>query len=189
MAGISVGAVWLIQQLQSLRCPAGTFLYASGEGATALQFIPIFLASVGFGFLAINWLAHLVRPLRNFFDRDARHHREPGYHSGQRKLAKFAVIVLSMMLPISIAASFSQYCLSEREILYQRWPWTGLRRYLWQDVVAIETSCTHSKGGLERQLSSDHAGRCRLRYHDLAASPGSRLPGNRSCPRGRRVRV
>jgi len=54
MVGISAGAVRLIQQLQSWRCPAGTFLYASGQGATARQIIPIFLALIGFGFFAIN---------------------------------------------------------------------------------------------------------------------------------------
>ncbi|HSV21527.1 MAG TPA: hypothetical protein VLJ17_00705 [Xanthobacteraceae bacterium] len=53
-------------------------------------------------------------------------------------MAKFGVVVLSMMLPIGIAASFSQYCLSEREIPYQ--PWPGLQQYSWQDVAAIETS-------------------------------------------------
>ena len=48
-----------------------------------------------------------------------------------------------MMLPIGIAASFSQYCLSEREIPYQ--PWPGLQQYSWQDVAAIETSSTYSR--------------------------------------------
>src|ERR1700686_2532476 len=40
LAGVSAGAVWMIQQLQLLRCPTGTFLSASGQGATTVQFIP-----------------------------------------------------------------------------------------------------------------------------------------------------
>lgn len=153
MAGLSISAIWLIQQWQSLRCPAGTFLVGSGQGATAFQIIPILFASMGLGFLSVNWVVHLIPPLRDFFDRNARRHGESSYRRAQRALAKLSVIMLSIMLPISIAASFSQYCLAEREILYQAWPWTGLHQYSWQDVAAIETSCTRgTKGGWNPSL-------------------------------------
>ena len=71
MGMLSVGAVWLVQQVQSLRCPSATFLHGSGQVAMIVQVVPIILASMGFGLFAVNWLAHLIVPLRRFFDRDA----------------------------------------------------------------------------------------------------------------------
>jgi hypothetical protein len=58
---------------------------------------------------------------------------------------RFSLIVLSIMLPMSVAASLTQYCLLQQEILYQSWPWTGLQQYSWRDVATIETTC--SRGG------------------------------------------
>jgi hypothetical protein len=147
MVAISLGATWLLQRWQSLRCPANPLLVASGQGATILQIIPTAIASIGFGFLCVNWLAHLIPPLRRFFDRDAERHNQPGYQRSQRGLMRFSLILLAIMLPVSIAASLSQYCLSEQGILYQARPWTGLRSYSWSEVATIETKCTRSKGG------------------------------------------
>src|SRR5262249_61047571 len=64
----------------------------------------------------------------------------------QRGLMRFSLILLLITLPISIAASLSQYCLLERGILYQVGPWSGLRSYSWSDVSKIETRCARSKG-------------------------------------------
>src|SRR5277367_5154133 len=99
MGMLSVGAVWLVQQVQSLRCPSATFLHGSGQVAMIVQVVPIILASMGFGLFAVNWLAHLIVPLRRFFDRDARQHGDPDYRQSQRQLTKFSFIVLALMLP------------------------------------------------------------------------------------------
>jgi len=148
MGGLSIGALWLVEQLQFLRCPAGTFLAGSGRLASLFQAIPIFMASIGFGFLIVNWLTYAVRPVRRFFDREAKRYGEPGYHASQRGLLKFSAAVLAAMLPIILTASLSQFCLADDAILYQREPWSGLKRYAWGDVSRIETSCTHgSRGG------------------------------------------
>jgi hypothetical protein len=122
MAGLSLGAVWLIQQLQSLRCPSGTFLAASGQGATVFQILPIMVASIGFGFLGVNGFAHSMPPLRKFFDRDAPRHGEPGYRRSQRQLLTVSLAVLAIVLPIVAAAALSQYCLLAQGIRYQPWP-------------------------------------------------------------------
>lgn len=145
--GIWAGLVRLIQQLQSARCPSGTFLFASSQIATIFQVVPIFFASMAFCFLAANWLTHLIGPVGNFFDRDAERHGEPDYRTTQRGVLIFSAAVLAIVLPISIAASLCQYCLLGDEILYQPWPWTGLRHYLWRDVAAIETACRPSRTG------------------------------------------
>jgi hypothetical protein len=146
MGAISLAATWLVQQWQSLRCPANAFLVASGQEATILQIIPIMIASIGFGLLCTNWIAHLIPSLRKFFDRDAEQHNQPGYQRSQQSLMRFSLIVLVIMLPVSIAASLCQYCLSEQGILYQAWPWTGLRSYSWSEVSTIETRCSRGKG-------------------------------------------
>ena len=72
IGGISVAAVWVLQHLQSARCPDGTFLVGSGQVATIFQTIPILMGSIGISFLAVNWVAHSIPPVRDFFDRDAR---------------------------------------------------------------------------------------------------------------------
>lgn len=144
---LTLGVLWLIQKLQSTRCPAETFLSGSGRAAMAVQAVPILLASIGFAFLAVNWFVHLAPPLRDFFDRDAQRHGAPGYRQSQRSIARFSLVVLSVMLPISAAASLSQYCLAPQDILYQPWPWTGLRHYSWQDVRKVETICTRGRRG------------------------------------------
>jgi hypothetical protein len=145
MAGLSLGAIWLIGQWQSLRCPSETFLAGSGQAATIFQIVPIMFASIGFGFLGVNWFAHSIPPLRKFFDRDARRHGETGYRRSQRQLMKFSLAVLAIALPIVPTAALSQYCLLAQGIRYQPWPWTGLRPYSWGDVATIETTCTRGR--------------------------------------------
>src|SRR5215470_7807989 len=81
IGAISVAVVWLFEQLQSARCPDGTFFFGSGQIAMALQTVPIFLGSIGISFLAVNWVAHSMPPVRDFFDRGARRHCEPGYRA------------------------------------------------------------------------------------------------------------
>jgi hypothetical protein len=66
MAAISFAAIWLIEQLQSLRCPAGTFLVGAGDLAVMLQKIPIVFSSFGFGILTVEWLVHSAKRLQRF---------------------------------------------------------------------------------------------------------------------------
>jgi hypothetical protein len=145
MGAISVGVVWLLEQLQSARCPGGTFFVGSGQVATVFQTIPIFMGSIGISFLAVNWIAHSIAPVRDFFDRDARRHNQRGYAASQRGLLKISLIALALALAIGTGASLSQYCLADDQVLYQRWPWTGLQQHSWRDIAAIETSCSRSK--------------------------------------------
>ena len=145
MGAISVGVVWLLQRFQSARCPEGTFLFGSGQVATAFQTIPIFMGSIGISFLAVNWIAHSIAPVRDFFDRDARQHAKPGYRASQQGLLSFSMITLALALAIGAGASLSQYCLADDQVLYQRWPWTGLQQHSWHDIAAIETSCSRSR--------------------------------------------
>jgi flagellar basal body-associated protein FliL len=51
MGGISIGFVRLIQQFQSLRCPAETFLVGADQIALIFQVIPLLIGSIGLGFL------------------------------------------------------------------------------------------------------------------------------------------
>src|SRR5271163_1569351 len=81
MAMFTLGVVWLILQLQSTRCTAGTFLSGSGQGAMVVQAVPIFLASIGFAFLAVNWLVY------------ARRHGQPSYRQSQRSIRNFSLVV------------------------------------------------------------------------------------------------
>ncbi len=55
MAAICFAAAWVIEQLQSLRCPAGTFLVGSEDGTRMLQRLPILVASFFLGILTVEW--------------------------------------------------------------------------------------------------------------------------------------
>jgi hypothetical protein len=150
MAAICFAAASLIEQLQSLRCPAGTFLVGSEDLARMLQRLPILAASFFLGILTAEWFVHSTQRLHGFKRELMRLSMrgadyELRYQTFQRDLMRVELIVLSIMLPISVAASLSQYCLLQREILYQPWPWTGLQPYSWSDVAKIETIC--SQGG------------------------------------------
>lgn len=145
MGLLSAGTIWLIQRAQSTRCPSMTFLSGSGQVASIVQIIPVLVASIGFAFLTVNRLAHAVPPIRHFFDRNARNHGERNYERSQRSLARFSFIILAAMAPITIAASFCQYCIGPNGIAYQSWPWSGLRHYSWTDVQEVKTSCTRQR--------------------------------------------
>jgi hypothetical protein len=58
MAAICFAAASLIEQLQSLRCPAGTFLIGSEDLARMLQRLPILAASFFLGILTAEWFVH-----------------------------------------------------------------------------------------------------------------------------------
>lgn len=136
---LSAGMAWLIRQMQSLNCPAGTFL--SGSGATNGQIIAILLVWMGFALATASWLANIAtvrNTVRNFVDPDARNFRG---------MVNFLVMVLSLPLSFSAWASFSHYCLSARDILYQPYPWTSLQQYSWHDVTMIKNSCGYKKVG------------------------------------------
>lgn len=145
---ISFGLLWLIQQFQSLRCPSGTFLSGSDRFASIIQLIPAMIASIPPGCIVANWLAHVGKSARNFFDRAAATYSEPGYYKSQRQLLVGTVVVFACAMPLSFGAAFSQFCLAQEGVSYQPWPWSGLRHYFWNDVSAIETNCARgSKGG------------------------------------------
>jgi hypothetical protein len=149
MAAICFAAAWLIEQLQSLRCPGGTFLLGSEDGARMLQRFPILFASFFLGIPTVEWFVHSIQGLHRF-RRDlmrlaVRGDYELRYRAFQRDNMKASLVVLSIMLPISAAASLSQYCLSQQQILYQPWPWTGLQSYSWSEVAKIETNCWTTK--------------------------------------------
>jgi hypothetical protein len=143
MALLTAGAVWIIRQLQSARCPSETFLDGAGQAGMVLQAVPIFLASIGCAFFAVNWLVHAMPLLREFSGQ----HGERAYRRLQRQVAKFSLVMAAIMLPIVAAASLTQYCLTPSAILYQPWPWSGLRHYSWQDVKEVETICTRGRRG------------------------------------------
>ncbi len=151
-AAICFAAAWLIEQLQSLRCPAGTFLLGSGDFARMLQRFPILFASFFLGILTVEWFIHSTQRLHRFklglMRFSPQRDYELRYRTFQRDVMRFSLIVLSIMLPISAAASLSQYCLLQQEILYQPRPWTGLEPYSWSEVAKIETTCSGGgKGG------------------------------------------
>ena len=141
MAVLTVGTVSLLQMLQSMRCPVSTFQFGSGNAASILQIIPVMFASIGFGFLIANGLVYAISGVRDFFDRDAHRRGAPDYWTSQRGLLKFSVLLAAAMLPISLLASLSQFCLSPEGLNYQRLPWTGLHHYEWRDVTGIRTRC------------------------------------------------
>jgi hypothetical protein len=147
MGCISFGLFWLTHEFQAFRCPSGTFLVGSGRIASILQIIPVLLTSMAPGFIIANWLAHVIRSARNFFDRDAELHGEPGYYKSQRGLLVASAVVLAIAMPISIGASISQFCLAPNGINYQPWLWSGLRHYNWNDVNGIETNCVRGSKG------------------------------------------
>jgi hypothetical protein len=125
--GLTAAVLWLVQRLQGARCPAGTFLYGSGGIATVVQYVAIILAALAWGVLAANFLAREAGP--------------------QRELLGFCVLLSAAALPAAGAAALCQYCLFADGISDQPYPWTGLGRYRWQDVAAIETSCARGRRG------------------------------------------
>jgi hypothetical protein len=143
---LAMGTLWSIHALQSTRCLPGTFLNGSGRVASIVLLVATFLLAISLALPFVNWLAHTVAPSRRFFERKAREFGEPGYEQAQRPLITFLLIESAIMVPILIAASCCQYCLSPTGILYQPWPWSDLRHYTWHDVRRVETSCRRDRG-------------------------------------------
>ena len=123
------GGLWLIQHLQALRCPAGTFLAGSGYGATVVQVLSLFMVTVGAILIGATWLVQDLSP------------------RGRRGVTRVSLILMSLMLLLCVTASFSRYCLQPRGILIQAKPWTDAKQYVWNDVAAIETGCVRGKHG------------------------------------------
>ena len=133
-------------------------LLVSLAGPVFLAFGPEFLAllavqALGVGFLIATWLdaslpAGLIRS------------RETGRPSGRRvgdqaQMLKLSLILLALAVPISLAASLSQFCLGARAIAYQATPWSGFRTYEWEDVASVTATCRYRRGrypGWTKQL-------------------------------------
>jgi hypothetical protein len=87
-----------------------------------LQRFPILFASFFLGVPTVEWFVHSIQGLHRF-RRDLMGLSTPGanyqlrYRMFQRDNMKVSLVVLSIMLPISVTASLSQYCLSQREVL------------------------------------------------------------------------
>ena len=144
LAGIAWTAMaWLTLQFQAMRCPVGTFFWASNQVPTAVQIVPLFIPAIGIGFLAANWIVGAIPGGRAFFNPT----RKPGADDAERRmLIKFSLGSLLLILPISLSASLCQFCLQPRAITYQSYPWTGFREYAWQDVSTVTTACRYSRG-------------------------------------------
>ena len=139
LAGIAwLAMAWLLQRLQAFRCPKDAFFWGSGQVATALQIVPLFLPALGLGFLAANRIATSIPGGPEFFN------RKPGAGPEQRQLIQFSLIALLATAPVSLGASLSQFCLTPSAVLDQSW--TGSRRYAWEDVSSVTATCRYSHG-------------------------------------------
>jgi hypothetical protein len=141
-------------QLQAARCPADTFFCASGQIATAVQIVPPFLPALGIGFLIATWLD---APLPTGLVRSRETGRPSGRHAGdQAQMLKLSLILLALTLPVSFAASLSQFCLGPQFIAYQAAPWSGFRTYEWEDVASVTATCRYRRArypGWTKQLN------------------------------------
>jgi hypothetical protein len=147
LAGLAwIAMAWLMQRFQATRCPDDTFLWASSQIATALQFVPLFFPSLAMSFLAANWVVASIPGAPQFFDRFAAGKTDANYGRAQRPLIKFCLMLSALALPVSVGAGLCQFCLQPDAIVYQPDPWTGFRHYVWQDVAAVTTTC-HYHGG------------------------------------------
>jgi hypothetical protein len=147
MVVITIAVVWLLQQWQSSRCPAGTFLVGPAQGGMVVQVAPILFASIGFGLIFMFWFAHTIPPLRGSFGRAADGDHESVYRRSQHALVRLSLPVALIALPISVVGSLPQYCLLESGFLYQSWPWNAPRSYSWSDVAEVATACHYRKNG------------------------------------------
>ena len=134
---------WLTLQFQAMRCPVGTFFWASNQVPTAVQIVPLFIPAIGVGFLAAHWIVGAIPGGRAFFNTK----RKPGADDAeQRMLVNFTLGSLLLILPVSLSASLCQFCLQPHAITYQPYPWSGFRVYAWQDVSSVTTTCRYTGG-------------------------------------------
>ena len=103
LAGLAWLAIaWGMLRLQAARCPADTFLCASGQIATAVQIVPLFLPALGIGFLIATWLGASL-PAGRIGSSDGKAERFSRGRSGAN--VKLSLILLALALPISFAAA------------------------------------------------------------------------------------
>lgn len=148
---IWAGANWLIGQVQRLRCPEETFLAGSGHIASILQTLPVLFASFGFGFFGVGVLVRSIPIAWNFFgkiwkNRDA-------CRKDQKSILLLSTIIAVPALLVALPAASSQFCLATDSVLYQAWPWSGLKRYPWDDVTVVVAGCERGKGGWKPSFS------------------------------------
>jgi hypothetical protein len=106
------GGLWLLQHLQALRCPAGTFLAGSGYAATVVQVLSLLVVLLGVVIIGVSWL---------ILDLSSR---------ARHVVAKVSLVPVSLMLLLGVTASFSRYCLQPQGILSQARPWNDTKHYL-----------------------------------------------------------
>jgi hypothetical protein len=125
-------AFWLVRQFQSARCPENTFLSCSNEIANLLQGVPLLFPAFGVGLPLYNWVVLLLT-------------KRP-HPTRQSRGLRWALVLLLLALPVSVAASLCAYCLKPDAILIQAYLWSGFREYAWEDVAPVTTACHYSGG-------------------------------------------
>ena len=145
IAGVAwLAMAWLMQRFQAARCPGSAFYWASNQIPTALQVVPLCFPAIGLGLLAASQL-FAVPPTA---PRRSLRPKSPGADRvrEQAQMIKVTSMLLLIALPISFAGSLCQYCLEPDAILYQGSPWSGLRRYGWEEVSSVTATCRYSRG-------------------------------------------
>jgi hypothetical protein len=150
LAGVAWFAMaWLMRRFQAMRCPDATFFWASNQIATALQVVPLAFPAIGAGFLIASSIRVGLDPIHPSATPSARRAVEG------RQMIKLSLIMLTLALPISFAASLCQFCLEPQGIVYQANPWSGFREHGWEDVASVTTTCGYRSGpraGWTKQL-------------------------------------
>lgn len=107
MALLSVGATGLLQLLQSARRASETFLSGSGQSASIVQMVSIFLASIGLAFLIVNWVAHAVPPIRQLPSTAASERAGASPSSSFREMARGWISWLGPAAPLELTPTSS----------------------------------------------------------------------------------
>jgi hypothetical protein len=146
---------WAMLRLQAARCPEDAFLCASSQTATALQIVPLFFPALGIGFLIASWIDESLPA--GLFGLGQTGRLGAGRASDQAQMVKLSLILLALTLPIILGASLCQFCLGPQAIAYQAYPWTGFRRYGWEEVASVTATCRYQSGrhaGWVKQLTA-----------------------------------
>jgi hypothetical protein len=141
----------LIFAWQAMRCPAITFYADAPGGLHVLTTAPLVIAATGSGFLAAGWISGKGWPRLGM--------AAPGVPSTRlsrsaRRLRRQSIIIAGLVasaLPLSIASSFSQFCLTPEGIDYRAAPWGNFRDYTWSDVSRISAACWYGRRGWSAQ--------------------------------------
>ena len=75
------------------------------ETTKTLIVIPSFLASIPLGFIVANLLVYAVRPLRHFFDQEAKSRGGDGFKKAMRDLLMFSKYWIPLMVAIGLGAA------------------------------------------------------------------------------------